>query len=78
MDIKTFLSNLSPDEKKTLANDAKTSVAYLSQLASGYRLAGLKTAANKAAATQGQVSINDLRPDLFCSHPAAEIEAENQ
>lgn len=65
MDMKTYLAKLNHEEKVSFAKQAKTSVAYLSQLAHGHRKAGLKSIHAVEKATDGQVTRYDLRPDIF-------------
>ncbi|MEW8178589.1 MAG: YdaS family helix-turn-helix protein [Candidatus Thiodiazotropha endolucinida] len=65
MDIKAFIEPMSADEKAAFAERAKTSVAYLSQLANGHRKAGLKTVHAIEQASNGSVTGHDLRPDIF-------------
>lgn len=65
MDIKSFIEPMSADEKAAFAERAKTSVAYLSQLANGHRKAGLKTVHAIEQASNGSVTGHDLRPDIF-------------
>ena len=50
MSFSTYFSSLSARQKKELANKADTSVAYLRQISTGHRNAGLKTARNLLAA----------------------------
>lgn len=47
-----------------LAQEIGTSPAYLSQLAHGHRQASPKMAKKIEEATDSQVTISDLRPDL--------------
>lgn len=65
MNLKTYLEPMSVDEKQAFAQKAGTSAAYLSQLASGHRKAGMRTASAIEAASDGVVTIRDQRPDLF-------------
>lgn len=52
-EFKTFWADLTADQKRDLAQRAGTSVAYLSQIASGYRNAGTKTIAALVEAHDG-------------------------
>jgi DNA-binding transcriptional regulator YdaS (Cro superfamily) len=65
MKFKTYYDNLTAAGKRDLAKKAKTSAAYLSQLANGHRKAGLKTLFVIEAATKNRVTKKDLRPDLY-------------
>lgn len=58
-----YYTALSPDGKRALARRLKTSVAYLSQLATGHRKAGLKYLLLISRATDGAVTPIELRPD---------------
>lgn len=55
-------SSLSPDEKRSLAEKADTSVAYLSQVAHGHRRAGYKTIASLTGADE-RISLAMFFPD---------------
>lgn len=52
-DFKTFWASLTADEKRELAKKADTSVAYLSQIATGHRGPGRKTIASLVEAHEG-------------------------
>ncbi len=69
MNIKTYLQELSPDEKIKFADKAGTSTAYLSQLVSGHRKAGLKAIAGIERASDGKITANDLRADIYGAPP---------
>ncbi len=63
MKFKKFYSNLSKSEKKSLADDLKTSPAYLSQIANGHRNPGRKFILNIEEVTSGNVMPNELFVD---------------
>jgi len=67
MDMKTYLKNLTREEKVSLAEKANTSVAYLSQLANGHRKAGLKTVIALENASDGALTREAIRPDLYAA-----------
>jgi len=69
MNLKTYLATLTDSDKQSLAVKLKTSVAYLQQLAGGHRQAGLKIVSLIHGATEGNVTQNDLRPDIFGPAP---------
>lgn len=58
-----YYASLSAAEKRELAERLDTSVAYLSQLASGHRRAGASILLRIEAATDGQVSPQEMRSD---------------
>ena len=62
--FKEHYASLSASQKQDLAKSAKTSVAYLSQLANGHRKAGIEV---MVALKMADPAITDamLRPDLF-------------
>jgi DNA-binding transcriptional regulator YdaS (Cro superfamily) len=62
--FKTFFSELTADEKRALARRANTSVAYLSQMANGFRSAGYSVSARLKAADP-RITDKMLRPDIF-------------
>ena len=70
MEIKKYLETLNPAEKQQFAVDCGTSIAYLSQLAHGHRMAGAKAIAAIERASGGVVTYRDLRPDLYPSTAA--------
>lgn len=65
MNLKKYITSMSGDELEKFAGKAGTSVAYIRQLASGHRKAGLKSISGIVAASNGNVTANDLRPDMF-------------
>ncbi len=65
MDMKTYFSGLSSEEKKLLASRLKTSVAYLSQIANQHRSASHKLSRRIEFETDGNVTHQELRPDIF-------------
>ena len=62
--FKKYWLALSPDERAALAKRAKTSVAYLQHISTGYKKAGLKSVVNIERATQGEITARMLRPDI--------------
>jgi DNA-binding transcriptional regulator YdaS (Cro superfamily) len=66
--LQSFLDSLSPEELMHLADRAGTSKAYLYQLATGRRRAGMNISARLKAA-DGRITDAMLRPDLY--QPAA-------
>lgn len=71
--IKEWLTSASEDERERVAREARTSVAYLYQLAGGHRKASLELADRLRVATNGSLTIAGIRPDLhqILSQPAA-------
>ena len=71
--IKQWLSEASETERKRVASEAGTSIAYLFQLSGGHRKASLELAFQLQQATRGKLTIAGLRPDLaqMLSQPAA-------
>lgn len=63
MDFKEFYAQLSKAEKEKLAAKADTSPAYLSQIASGFRNAGMKTIRNLIKADK-RITLQMFEPDL--------------
>lgn len=64
--FQSFYTSLSKDEKKALADRAETSVAYLYQLAQGYRKPGIDVMTRLKAA-DNRITDTMLRPDLYRS-----------
>ena len=54
-----------PDDLRRVARECDTSIAYLSHIAYGHRQASHKLAKRIEAATGGQVTKEELRPDIF-------------
>ena len=75
MNLKTYLQDMTVDQKRSFAQKADTSVAYLSQLANGHRRAGIRACRSIEMATCGVVKMADLRPDLFGEAGGAEEHA---
>lgn len=63
MTFQIYYQGLSKDEKEQLAERAQTSVAYLYQVATDRRRAGLSLALRLIAADD-RISLEMLRPDL--------------
>ena len=70
MDLSTYIT--STEVRQRLADDCGTDAAYLWQIATGWRgrKAGIDLAKRIEAATDGQVTRYDLRPDVFGDAPA--------
>ena len=56
--------SMTPDEKRTLAQESKTSTAYLYQLATNRRKPGMDVAARLKRA-DNRITDSMLRPDLY-------------
>lgn len=65
--LRDWLAKASTEQRETLAKEARTSVAYLWQLAGGHRKASLKLAKALQDASSGALTIEGLRPDVFGS-----------
>lgn len=65
MDLKTYIDTLSDEQLEYFAAEAKTSVAYVKQVASGHRRAGPKSMFNFMRASGGVLTPEALRPDLM-------------
>jgi DNA-binding transcriptional regulator YdaS (Cro superfamily) len=64
MNLKNYLED-SLKKRKILAQKIGTDQMYLYQIANGYRNAGHKMARNIEIATDGLVTKEELRPDIF-------------
>lgn len=60
MEMRDYYSGLKPEQKENLAKKVRTSVAYLGQIASGHRKAGLDLALRIQYATDQQVTVEEL------------------
>jgi len=61
------MESMDSEQKQIFATECGTSVAYLSQIANGHRLAGARTIARIERVSGGVVSHKDLRPDLYAA-----------
>lgn len=64
MQLRKWLNDATDAERESLAKGARTSVAYLWQLAGGHRKASLELASRLQAASSGDLTIEGLRPDI--------------
>ena len=62
--FKSFYDALEKPEREDLAERAKTSIAYLWQVANGHRKAGASVSARLKAA-DNRITDSMLRPDLY-------------
>ena len=65
MDLKAFMANLTTAEKRTLAEHAGTKLIYLHQIAGGFSTLSARLAIRIERATNGVVTREELRPDIF-------------
>lgn len=63
--LQTWLSKTPQEQRETVAEKAETTVAYLWQLSGGHRKASLEMAKRLQVATEGALTIEGLRPDIF-------------
>ncbi len=71
MDLKTYCSQLSYPERVAFAEKAGTKWVYLSQIIREVRDASPFLARRLAAASDGNVSLSEIRPDIFGPNDAA-------
>lgn len=73
MNVRDFLRSTrkDPAERERVAACAGTSVAYLRQLAGGHSRASAEMAIRLEQASDGRITREDLRPDLFVRRDAA-------
>ena len=78
MDVRTFLREhrKNPSEIEQVALAAQTTVAYLQQLAGGYRLPSAKLTLALERASGRRMTRYELRPDLYPIDDAVERSAE--
>lgn len=65
MSFKNYYDNLDASEKKQLSKKMKVTLGYLSQLATGHRKAGIHVIAKIEKATNGALTREEIRPDIF-------------
>lgn len=63
--------NASPDQRENVAKKAETTVAYLIQLAGGHRKPSPDLARRLSIATEGKLTREGLRPDIYGELSAA-------
>lgn len=71
MDLLTFISDF-PDRVESVADEAGTKAVYLRQIARRHRNASHRLAKAIERATDGAVTVQDLRPDIFGDPPPAQ------
>ena len=65
MDAKTFIEKHGRDRAEAVAKRAKTNMAYLGQIAGGHRKPSPHLAKRLVAASGGELTLVDLRPDIY-------------
>ncbi len=65
MKLSDYLRKLTEIRRMDYAQRAQTTVAYLYQIAGGHSRAGAKLAKRLATESEGFVSVQELRPDLY-------------
>lgn len=65
MDMTTYWASLPAEAKTTLAETVGVSRAYLSQIACGFRQGSPRVAIAIEEATDGAVTREEIRPDVF-------------
>jgi DNA-binding transcriptional regulator YdaS (Cro superfamily) len=65
MSFKSYYDSLDSSGKKELSGKMKVTLGYLSQLATGHRKAGIHVIAKIERATNGALTREQLRPDVF-------------
>lgn len=62
--LRDWLANAAADRRQAVAETAKTTVGHLWQLAGGHRKASADLAERLQDASEGEITIAGLRPDL--------------
>lgn len=65
MDIKTYVDQLTPDERDTFAKQAGTTREYLSQIIHGHRQASAALAKELRSASGEKIDLHSIRPDIW-------------
>lgn len=63
--LREWLAKTPPDRREEVAKKAGTTVGYLWQLAGGHRKAAPEIAERLQEASEGEITIAGLRPDLI-------------
>jgi DNA-binding transcriptional regulator YdaS (Cro superfamily) len=69
MDIRTYYDSLPSGGRRSLAKDLEISPAYLYQMVTNKRPVAPTRCLAIQAATEGAVTVHDLRPDIFGPAP---------
>lgn len=62
--LRAWMAGASAERRKEVADKAGTSVGHLWQLSGGHRRASAKLAMRLQSASDGEITISGLRPDL--------------
>lgn len=65
MDLKTYVADLTAEQKRTFAKNAGIQRIYLSQLVTGFRRPSAELSRRLHEASGFRVALNELRPDLW-------------
>ncbi|WP_422460280.1 MULTISPECIES: transcriptional regulator [unclassified Endozoicomonas] len=65
MKLITYYKQLNAEQKRALAKNVGTSLAYLRHLAHGRKMASHKLVKKIVTATDGKVTRQELRPDIY-------------
>ena len=69
--MRDYLGTLKPVERKDFAEACGTSLAYLQQIAGGHSRAGAKLSRLISEKSQGEITLGELRPDIWTPDEAA-------
>ena len=65
MDCRTFLRSTDSDDRERVAKRARTTVAYLKQIAGGHSRPSADMALRLEAASDGRMTREELLPEFF-------------
>lgn len=65
MDCRTFLKSTTPAERERVATRARTTVAYLKQIAGGHSRPSADMAVRLETASDGRMTREELLPEFF-------------
>ena len=63
--LSEYLDSLTPNDRRTFARRAKTTDGYLAQLKGHFRTPSTALAKRLVAASEGKLSLELLRPDVW-------------
>jgi len=75
MDALTFLKKVGKSGAEKVARDAGSNYVYFSQIAYGHRRPSPELARRLVDASGGELSLSELRPDLWSGQSAAQSES---
>lgn len=71
MNLRDYVLGLAPEDRERFAERAGTTANYLPLLMGGHRKPSHELARRLVEASEGELALSDLRPDIWPPHEAA-------